>query len=109
MLRVAACSEAWFRDSSYETFGSAFAPGLVTGALENVLSRVSQNGLFSVYVRRKAVNRAMYRLISRYELAWHAYDLVSVYTTASVTSATPRADPRIYRSGCSQSARCKGQ
>ena len=33
------------------------------------------------------------------------YASVFVYTTASVTSATPRADPRINRSSCSQSAR----
>jgi hypothetical protein len=35
------------------------------------------------------------------------YKSVFAYTTAtrSVTSATPRADTRIYRSSCSQSAR----
>ncbi len=52
----------------------------------------------------------MYQLISRYLRARLAcirpcIPRSSVYTAASVTSAAARADPRIYRSSRSQSAR----
>jgi hypothetical protein len=82
-------------------FRAAIASGLVTVHLRT----------FSAPLPKRVVLNAFARRVRLCDLS-HAlepgdmYTPVFVYTTASVTrtSATPRADPRIYPSSCSQSA-----
>jgi hypothetical protein len=93
--------------SFLDFFRAAIVSGLVTRARGRAVH-------LRAYPRR--CRSVYYSALSRGECGCEIYLALSVepgdmytsafvHTAASVSSATPRADPRIYRSSCSQSAR----